>query len=49
MLNFADCSIAKIQFLDIFDLVFLSVFEEGGNLKDLIVKGIEKQFIILSF
>ena len=49
MLYFANGAIAKIQFLDIFNLVYLSIFEERGNLKDLIVKGIQKELIFLSF
>lgn len=49
MLYSADGAIAKIQFLDIFDLIFLAIFEESGNLKDLIVKGIQKEFVFLFF
>lgn len=42
MLYSADGAIAKIQFLDIFNLLFLAIFEESCNLKDFIVKGIQK-------
>lgn len=49
MLNSADGAIAKIQFLDIFDFIFLAIFEESSNLKDLIVKGIQEEFIFLFF
>lgn len=49
MLNSADGSIAKIQFLDIFDLIFFTIFEECGYLKDLIVKSIEEDVIVLFF
>ena len=49
MLNSADGSIAKIQFLDIFYLIFLPIFEECGYLKDLIVKSIEEDVIVLFF
>lgn len=49
MLYSADGAIAKIQFLDIFYLIFLAIFEESGNLKDLIVKGILKELVFLFF
>ena len=49
MLYSADGAIAKIQFLDIFNLIFLAIFEKSSNLKDLIVKGVQKEFIFLFF